>query len=155
MERSAKDRHLDRSTDKKMTDFVEDVVKGLKGRDVDLIIPIASGGFEPGVLVADYLEVYNILPVRYYCTRSGGKIRDDRGPYFAAYAPKDHLEKLISGKNCLIVDDLATSTMSFSCSLNLVKSYSPKDIYFAVIDGCKAPGLYNCDSPTRHLKIVR
>lgn len=60
----AKHRHLF-GCEYSISEYGKMVERDFSDKGVQLVIPIASGGFEPGMLVAECLNVKNILPVRY------------------------------------------------------------------------------------------
>ncbi len=146
----AKDRRLDGATTQKMNDFTQDVIKGLDGKCVDLIIPIASGGFEPGVLMADCLTVNNLLPIR--CSRLG---KQDGLALVPAGAPSGYAEQQISEKRVLLVEDIVATGLSLEQCLELVCRHGPKEVYLATVDGWRAPGLAGYRKISRNLRNLR
>jgi len=104
-----------------------DIFRGLNNKKIDLVLPIASSGVEPGILIADYLGVDDLLPVRY--SRYNQYDKDILTPYSGL-----EVREQICGKNILIVDDTISSGYTASKVIKWAKRYySPGEIYFASI----------------------
>jgi adenine/guanine phosphoribosyltransferase-like PRPP-binding protein len=133
-------RHLDQR-ESALISFAKNMECFLKEKDVDVIIPIASGGFEPTVLCADYLSTSEIFPVRYsLISRSDKEVLLPPG-----YSKKD-LKARLSGVNVLIVDDLIQWGRTISIVKSWLDDYRPNKVYFTVVVGndrnLKECGLY-------------
>lgn len=123
-----KNRHL--SADEfGVSNYNSSLEKDVNGMEFDLIIPVASGGFEPGLLAADYWDVDNIFPVR-YSTQS----RNDKEVLVPNQAPKDYAEKQIKGKRVLVVDDIVSSGQTAENILQWVKKHDPEMLSFAAVN---------------------
>ena len=87
---------------------VDDIVRSLDEK-IDLVIPVASGCFEPAALISDYLDVDQVFPVRY-----SNVSRNDWRVLVPKYAPKKYAQERIERKNILIVDDIVDSGRTIS-----------------------------------------
>ena len=116
---------------------IPEVVKALEGEKINLIIPIASGGFEPAALTADYLGVDYMLPVRYsYLSK------DDLKVLIPQHAPDDYSQRQIKGSNVLIVEDIIASGRTASQVTKWAKKYSPAKVYLSAISILGGLGCY-------------
>src|SRR3989344_8706994 len=101
----------------------------LNEEEIDLVVPIASGGFEPAVLAADYLEVDTILPVRYssYRCKDGGVL----------IPCNSHLEYItqIRNKRVMIIDDMSATGTTAEAVATWMDNYSPHKMLFTFIIG--------------------
>lgn len=127
--KQCKDRHL-HGLEQYLVGRVVDVVNLLGGDDVDLVIPVASGGFESALLIADYwgLKVEQLFPVRY-----SSYSRSDREVLTPVQAPEDFSSRKISGKKVLLVDDIVHSGDTAVKVAAWVAKHVPAREYFAVI----------------------
>ncbi|MDP3989599.1 MAG: phosphoribosyltransferase [archaeon] len=133
-QKGCKKRHLDGSEDQ-VGRYAMKVANALEGEEVDLIIPVASGGFEPAVLVADYLGVNQLFPIR--CSRMS---RNDSGVLVPVQAPLDYPIHQISGNRILLVEDIVASGATASKLAQWVENYDPAKVYFAVVQ-CRGTDL--------------
>lgn len=120
-------RHLDKK-EHELPAYISDVTEALDDKQIDLIIPIASGGFEPACLTADYLNVANMLPIR--CSRVS---RSDTRVVTPYQAPEDYALHAIQGKHVLLVDDILLSGGTSSKTIKWVQKHNPGSTYFAVV----------------------
>lgn len=112
--------------------FSINITKSLKNSSIDTVIPIASGGFEGGILAADRLGIDDIFPVRY--SIRGRK--DSRVHY---------LEKpeSIAGRKVLIVDDFIGTGDTIMRVLGWLRNYSPKKVFIGTLGfGCRVKPYY-------------
>jgi len=128
---ACKYRHL-AAYGRQIVDFSKDLSNALKWEKIDLIIPIASGGFEPAAFMADSLEVDEIFPVRYSSVS-----RKDKEVLIPAQAPLNYSENRISGNRVLIVDDLIEKGTTANNVIDWTKKYNPAQIYFTSVTGRK------------------
>jgi hypoxanthine phosphoribosyltransferase len=124
-----KNRHL-AGSEHQVGSYAVNVVNALDGEDVDLVIPVASGGFEPAFLTADYLGVNQLFPIRYSRVS-----RTDSRVLVPTQAPADYPMQQISGNRILLVDDIVASGATASKLAQWVKNYDPAKVYFAVVQG--------------------
>ncbi len=126
--KGCKNRHL-AGSEHQVGSYAMNVANALEGEEVDLIIPVASGGFEPAVLTADYLGVNQLFPIRY------SRSRTDNGVLVPTQAPLDYPIQQISSNRILLVDDAVGSRATASELAQWVKNYNPAKVYFAVVQG--------------------
>jgi len=107
-----------------------ETIDALGGEKVDLIIPVASGGFESAVLMADYLGVDNVFPARYSIFS-----RNDREVLLPGNAPLNYPKQQISKKGVLIMDDIVSSGATACKMTQWAKKYNPTKVYFSVASG--------------------
>ena len=107
---------------------VEIITKTLAKAKIDLILPVASGGFEPAILVADYLEIDDLFPIRY-----SQYSRKDEKVLVPTQAPQNYTQQHISGNKILFVEDGIDSGATASKLSSWITQYDPKKVYFAVI----------------------
>lgn len=120
-------RHLE-AQERNVADYAISVASALSGEEIDLVIPIASGGFEPAILTADYLGVPQIFPVR--CSRVS---RADNEVLTPNQAPENYTRDKIIGKRILIVDDIVSSGGTIDVVTNWLKTLNPARLYFAAV----------------------
>jgi phosphoribosylpyrophosphate synthetase len=117
--------------------YSEDEVKACIGASIDLlnkaginlIIPVASGGFEPALLVADYLGVSNLFPIRYSIAH-----RFDKEVRIPRNIPLPMASQTINGKNVLIVDDISDTGNTAKRIAKWVTSLGPKRAFYLCVD---------------------
>jgi len=136
-QKGCKNRHL-AGSEHQVGSYAVKVANALESEEVDLVIPVASGGFEPAVLTADYLGVNQLFPIRYSRVS-----RTDGGVLVPTQAPVDYSMQQISGNRILLVDDIVASGATASKLAQWVKNYDPAKVYFAVVQG---GGRYLCNS---------
>lgn len=127
LEQEPKTRHL-YEAEYEIAEYAEDITRALARKEIDLIMPIASGGFEPALLTADYIGVNSIFPVRYSWI---GK-KDDK-VLIPNQAPEDYSMKQIKGKKVLVVDDLVCTAKTAIPTMKWVVKHNPAKMYFAVV----------------------
>lgn len=110
--------------------YATSVANALTGEEFDLVIPIASGGFEPAVLTANYLGVNQFFPVRYSTVS-----RKDTEVLFPAYVTPDYLTQKISGRRILLIDDIVCHGRTASKLLRWIEKYNPASVHFAFVQG--------------------
>jgi len=124
-----KGRHLFGQEDH-VAHYASDISKVLSNERIDLIIPIASGGFEPSALTADYLGVDKMFPLRYSRVS-----RTDSKVLVPSRAPVRYPKQQIKGKRILIIDDIVGSGRTLSQFAKWIRRHSPTKVYFAVVQG--------------------
>ena len=85
-----KERHL-AGKEQQVGNYAANIADVLESEEVDLIMPVASGGFEPALLTADYLGLKHIFPIRYSRVS-----RNDNGVLVPAQAPRDYPQQQIT-----------------------------------------------------------
>ncbi|MBI4919060.1 hypothetical protein HY837_03960 [archaeon] len=96
----------------------------LKNKNIDVIVPIAAGGFEPAVLNAVDLGVNNIFPVRFsYWTR-----RDSKVLLPVCIESKESVKQQLQGKNVLVVEDIIFFGRSAIRVIDWLKMQNPASI---------------------------
>jgi len=123
-----KSRHLE-GRESHVRKYAAKIASALEGEKVDLIIPVASGGFEPAALAADCLGMDQLLPIRYSRVS-----KLDSRVLVPKQAPNNHARQNIQEKNILLVDDIVASGNTISRVIGWAARYSPAKIYFAVVD---------------------
>lgn len=124
--KTAKPRHLS-GCEIHVLRYLSDVERNLNAEKIDLIIPIASGGFEPAALVADCLNIDNLLPVRY----SGIHRKDS---YVRITEKISRIkQELIRDKKILIVDDIIDKGTTMDTVISWAKGYEPSETYFSAV----------------------
>jgi len=127
-QKEKKIRHLSREG-VAVREYAINVAATLKDGEIDVIMPIASGGFEPAALTASYLGISQMFPVRYSRVSRG-----DKDVLVPTEAPADYAEQQISGKRVLMVDDIIASGATVSKLMEwITKGYTPREIQFAVV----------------------
>lgn len=106
---------------------VGDIVRSLD-EEIDLVIPVASGGFEAAALISDYLDVGQVFPVRY-----SNVSRNDWRVLVPKCAPKKYAKERIEVKNILIVDDIVDSGGTARKLIRWANKNNPTKVYFATI----------------------
>ncbi len=96
-------------------------------KKIDLIVPIASGGFEPALLLSDYLGVDSFLPVRF-----SRKQKKDISIMVPPQMSGEYCTEKICGKNVLVVDDLVEKGITASRAVNFVNSFHPREVFFTL-----------------------
>ncbi len=114
--------------ERQVKDCAISIVNALGDDEVDLIVPIASGGFEPAALIADYLKVDRLFPVRY-----SGLRRADRRVLVPSQAHPGYPKEQIFGNNVLLIDDIVATGATSSRLVQWITEHSPSKIYFGVI----------------------
>ena len=107
---------------------ISELSEALKDEGVNLIISIASGGFEPAALTADYLGVNQIFPVRY-----SHLSHYDKKVLVPQYTPDNYSQRQIQGKAVLIIDDIFDTGRTASAITKWAKKHGPTKIYFAFV----------------------
>jgi len=115
--------------------FADEVYSGLNEK-VDLIIPVASGGFEPAALCEYYLGVTNILPIRYSYYR-----KNDCAVLVPPWESQETLEKNIGGKNILLAEDAIVRGKTLEGVSRWLEQYKPEKIYLAAVNFCGSPAI--------------
>ncbi len=90
----------------------------------EVVVPIASGGFEPGIVAADYFGIEEIYPVRF----SRIKCHDD-----SVHAPLPFEPCLFSGKNVLLVDEINETELTKEAVMEWVAQFYPRSISYVSI----------------------
>jgi len=127
---SCKKRHL-----KDSEYMVKKFYKGLNKKileGTDIIVSIASGGFEPTILAADKLGIENILIARYSYYAN-----EDSDILIPTAAPFEYT-KPIKESNLLIVDDFIMSGRTLRSIIEWAEQYKPKNIYCTAIVSYRA-----------------
>lgn len=96
----------------------------------DLIIPVASGGFEPAAEIANHLGVERIMPIRYSRVSRG-----DYGVRLPFDAPEKYAFEQISGKRVLIVEDIVASGYTAEFVVDWTNKHNPAEVHFAYVLG--------------------
>jgi hypothetical protein len=126
-ENACKGRHLD-GLEWKVESCVDSALDTLKDLGINLIIPIASGGFEPALLVADYFNV-DVFPVRYSSfSKSDNEVKTPR------LMPANISREMIAGKNVLIVDDIVSRCRTSVAVAQWIANLSPSSTSFLTVD---------------------
>ncbi len=145
-------KHLERC-ESELYLYAESIAQGLAGEKIDLIIPVASGGFEPAALAADYLNIEKMLPVRY-----SNLCKCDIDVLIPTQAPKGYSGEQIIGKRILIIDDIVSLGKTIELVSRWAIRYTPASIHFAVVRG-NFPILKEIDfyeyKGSRHLYLYR
>lgn len=102
----------------------------LKDDEIDLVIPIASGGFEPAALISKYLGISDSFPIRFSIVS-----RADDEVLVPSQAPVDYTHEQINGKRVLIVEDIVCSGSTTSAVINWFRGFEPAQVYFSVALG--------------------
>ncbi len=110
-----------------------DVFEKMKNEKFDLIIPIASGGFEPGALFSYYLGLESIFPIRYSQIRH--KDEEVRVPF---YVDHNYMNNLIGGKNVILSEDVICSGKTILGVVNWIKKFNPENIFLYVVGNSKS-----------------
>lgn len=113
-------RHLQES-ESEVAYWAEEMQQYLGG--VDTIVPIASGGFEPGILLSRFSRNVDLLPVRYsYCHRYDKKVRTPTS------RPTEEDSEKIKDKRVLVVEDWVCGGISSNAVMKWTKRFSPQDL---------------------------
>jgi adenine/guanine phosphoribosyltransferase-like PRPP-binding protein len=129
-EEEARIRHLINCEYKIDACINDDIIGVLGASKIDLIIPVASGGFEPALLIADYIEVNRMLPVRYSINRG-----NDDYVMIPQGVSWDAVKGLMENRNVLIVDDISETGITAKKVAEWVVSAEPKKAFYLVVDG--------------------
>ena len=97
------------------------------GYKPDVIVAIARGGWIPARILCDHLDVRELYSVK---TEHWGIVATPTGEARITQP----LNVDLSGKNVLIVDDVADTGETIKVVLDHVKSFSPSDVKIAVVD---------------------
>ncbi len=108
--------------------FAEKTSELIENEEIDLIIPVASGGFELAALISVYLGIRKIRPIRF--SRVARWDNQVLSPY---HAPISFMREQIEGKRVLIVDDIKTSGITQDRVSSWVKNLNPSKAYFGVV----------------------
>jgi hypoxanthine phosphoribosyltransferase len=95
---------------------------------IDLIIPVASGGFEPAAIIAYYLGISKMFPVRFSVSS-----RKDKRVLVPSQAPRNYSAKNIADKTVLIVDDVVATGTTTQKLTDWIRKFDPAKIYFAIV----------------------
>ena len=99
-------------------------------KKVDLIVPVASEGFEPALLLADIYGTSTIFPIRY----SHFKM-DDKEPVIPSiYSPED-CNKIIKKKRVVVVEGSTGSGTSIGEVAKFVSDRNPKSLELVIVNG--------------------
>ena len=151
-DKACKHRHL-RDLEKRVKDYGHRVSNALTGERLDIVLPIASGGFEPAVLIADYLQIDQVFPVRYSITG-----RRDKKVLIPAHLSPDYPRQNIEGRKILVVDDVVGRGTTISKLAEWVENLNPSKVYFSVVQGAhlKSPDSeFDSYQHSRHLYVHR
>jgi len=96
---------------------------------VDMVVAVASGGFEPAYLAMNILGVDEFLPIRYSHVS-----RHDLGVKTPALAPENYAAA-IKGKSVLLVDDVILSGRSILQCMDYALQHDPKGLYISSMMG--------------------
>ncbi len=121
--RGAKSRHLFKGMRETQKIGLEFQKRHKEIGQIDSIVAVASGGFEPAYLIAHILGRNEIVGVRYSNCH-----RDDIVAKIPSGAPKDYLDGYCKGQNVAIVEDLVCSGTSMQRVAEEVIKHSPKRI---------------------------
>jgi hypothetical protein len=90
----------------------------------EVIVPVAAGGFEPGLLASYVLDCDNVFPIR--STRTGGLI-----DLYATYpiVQSSEFDGLMRGSKVLVVEDSIFSGDRILEVMKLIKKKEPRSIY--------------------------
>jgi len=100
LNKDAKLRHLDNMVDE-VEEYAKVIRKAMAHYSIDTIVPVASGGFEPG-FIARYLKMEaGFFPLRY-----SHFAREDKNIMLPSAQPLRDVRGAFNGKNVLIVDDV-------------------------------------------------
>ncbi len=107
----------------------DELAKKIKksGYKPDVIVAVARGGWIPGRILCDHLEIRELYSVK---TEHWGIVATQTGEVRITQP----LNVDLSGKKVLIVDDVADTGETIKVVLDHVKSFSPADVKIAVID---------------------
>jgi hypoxanthine phosphoribosyltransferase len=125
--KSSKTRHLS-LCENQVRDYATDIIPLLENEKIDTIIPVASGGFEPAVLAADYLGITNIFPVRYSILS-----REDTRVNLAHHAPRKYTYKQITDKKVLIIEDIIYSGETIGEIISWTEKFRPAKVYVGIV----------------------
>lgn len=127
--KACKGRHL-AGNESQVGSYAISVADALREEKVDLVIPVASGGFEPATLTADYLGVSQMFPIRFSRVS-----RSDGGVLLPSQSPKRYAQQQVEGRNILVVDDIVASGKTTEEIANWLRGLNPARVYFAVVQG--------------------
>lgn len=94
----------------------------------ELIVPVASGGFEPALVAAYILGAKYVLPVRY-----SPLTRNDNHVLVPFNAPQDYVHKQLEGKHILIIDDVSESGLTAKTVTDWTLNFNPASVRFASV----------------------
>lgn len=120
-------RHLE-EFDCTINEWANSVSKCNEIKDVDVIVPIASEGFEPAFLLNYIIKKPFILPLRYSrCKRKDSSVR------FPAISPKDWASNQIRGKKVLVVEGTSLTGTSLKKVVGYVAEQKPEKVLFSAV----------------------
>ena len=131
--RSGADRRL-QGKEFEIESYAKSVAQALQGKKVDLIVPVASGGFEPAAITAGYMGAEDMFPIRHSPFR-----RKDDAILVPKQAPPGYVTERFRGASVLVIEDLVDSGITASKIVEFVRSFSPHELYFAFVQGKGSP----------------
>lgn len=102
----------------------------------NVIIPVASEGFEPAFLFASIYDCASVFPMRFSPTRSDKKVMVARG------TPGGYLNNLIEGQRVLVVEGTVKKGRSLSKVCQKVLAAHPSELEFCTMQG-SADGIFS------------
>ena len=98
--------------------------------DIDTIVCVASGGFEPSYLAMDMLEKEDLGVMRFsYIERKDSKVR------VPACTPYSCLDAQIRDKRVMVVEDWMASGRSWSYVMKFTSDFKPAELYGGSVIG--------------------
>lgn len=116
---------------KEIKNHVKTTAKRLRKKDIDTIIPIVTGGFEPGLLLANKINADNIFPIRY-----SHVTKNDKTVLVPVECPESYVREQIENKTVLVVDDVIDSGKTFNEVAKWLQTYNPKEMIFTASRLC-------------------
>jgi len=108
-------------------------LKKLKCRDtlpdLDSIVSIASGGFEPGIIASHLLDVDNMLLVRY-----SNICKFDIDVKIPKCIGKEYYSDNIKDSNVMIVDDILDQGRTLDKTIRWALEFKPERLYCSVVN---------------------
>ncbi|MEA3514453.1 MAG: phosphoribosyltransferase [Nanoarchaeota archaeon] len=109
-------------------------------RDIDTIICVASGGFEPSYLLMDMMEKKDLVVMRYsYNNKNDSEVKM---PAFVAETDRD---SQIKNKSVLVVEDVVSTGKSLGMVMKFVYNRKPKKVYGTSVIGSNYPSNLNAN----------
>ncbi|MGV8152240.1 MAG: phosphoribosyltransferase [Candidatus Nanoarchaeia archaeon] len=110
---------------KKSCESISDIMKEY---DLELIMPIATGGFEPAGVIASNINNLNIFPIRYSRLN-----KNDKNVLVPKYITEEMVNKKIKDKKVLVIDDFISGGTTAQKTLDWVYSFKPEKLYFSPV----------------------
>jgi hypothetical protein len=122
-ERRSKIRHLEhKGLDVLQT--VEGLIPAIKKRDLDLLLPIMSGGLEPAALLNCYLPFKQVVSARLSHSKESDRELQFAFPFDAAQ---------VCGKKALLVEDVILSGFTVNCAAKNLKELNASQVLLSYV----------------------